>query len=175
MCQTDHAEVAAMITSLAAAHPRIAQRSHPALAGCDDVAWSAIPRCPENVPLVLRGLLVPDAAGEAQRLLSFVVLAGPLQHSPAMPAVLPFLLRLAADPLVPHRERLFDVVVLAAVMSKPGGPPVMFGPEEERAACRAVLAAHSDQVSRLLADPVLTAGSELGEDERADLVTTAGL
>jgi len=84
MCQVDSA---AAIAALTAAYPGIATEElpHPALAGCDDVAWSSIPGCPEGVPAMLRGLLDPDAAEEAARVLSLLVMSDPLHLSPVMP------------------------------------------------------------------------------------------
>lgn len=86
-------------------YPHLAREGswHPALAGCEDVAWSAIPGCPDGVPVVLRGLLDPDTAREDARLLGWLVMTGPSTISAVMPAVVPFLLRLAADPSVPRR------------------------------------------------------------------------
>lgn len=50
MCTVDH-EAAAVTASPTAAHPHLA---HPALEGCEDVAWPAVPGCPVDVPVVLR-------------------------------------------------------------------------------------------------------------------------
>lgn len=105
MCQVDPEAAVAAIAALTAAHPHLAREGspHPALAGCEDVAWSAIPGCPERVPVVLRVLLDPDGADDAERVLGWLVTSGPWHMSAVMPAVVPFLLRLAADPSTPRR------------------------------------------------------------------------
>ncbi|MFI6094885.1 hypothetical protein ACIA8G_04985 [Lentzea sp. NPDC051213] len=145
--------------------------------------WSAIPGCPEGVPAVLRGLLDPDAAEEAGRVLGWLVMSGPLHMSSVMPVVVPFLLRLAADPSVPRRGELFDLVLLAAALSEPSDPDnaadlTINGREEdhpERSLCRLAFAANANWVNRLLADPSLPAGTELRDYERAYLLKAAGL
>src|SRR3954468_1982694 len=185
MCQVDRAAVGAAIATLTAAYPHIAQEvlPHPALTGCDDVAWSAIPECPEGVPVLLRGLLDPDAAEDAERALGWLVMSGPLHISPVMPAVVPYLLRLAADPSVPRRSELFATVLVAAALSEPTDPDnatavAISGREEdhpERSLCRSAFAANANWVSRILADPSLPAVVELRDYERAYLLKAAGL
>ncbi|MEU0220992.1 hypothetical protein ABZ281_40810, partial [Streptomyces sp. NPDC006265] len=78
-------------------------RDHPALRGCDDIAWADFPGCPAGVGALMRGLLDPAAASEAERVLCNVLMDGVFRLGPAMPAALPFLLRLAADPALPER------------------------------------------------------------------------
>ncbi|MFJ8743636.1 hypothetical protein ACIRL2_30190 [Embleya sp. NPDC127516] len=173
------------IAKLVAAYPHLTQGpcSHLALAGCQDVVWSTIPGCPENVPVVLRGLLDPDAAEEAERALGWVVMSGPLSMSRAMPAVLPFLLRLAADPEAPRRDELFGLVVVAAALCEPTDPDnaravAIDGREEdhpERALCRAAFVTDATWVRRLLDDDTLLTSAPLHDDERAHLHTAAGL
>ncbi|WP_053732310.1 hypothetical protein [Nocardia sp. NRRL S-836] len=100
-----------------------------------------------------------------------------------MPVVVPFLLRLAADPLVPRRGELFDLLLVAAALSEPVDPDnaaalAIWGREEdhpERSSCRLAFAANANWVSRLLADPVLLARTKLRDYERANLVKVAGL
>lgn len=184
VCQVDGGAAAAAIAALTAACPHFAQEAlpHPALAGCGDVAWSAIPGCPEGVPVLLRGLLDPDAAEEAERVLGWLVMSGPMHISAVMPAVVPFLLRLAADPSVPRRGELFGLVLVAAALSEPTDPEnaaalAISGREEdhpERALCRSAFAADANWVSRLLADTSLP-GAELRDYERAYLLKAAGL
>ncbi|MFE6839088.1 hypothetical protein ACFVFI_30160 [Streptomyces sp. NPDC057705] len=182
----DHdAAAAAAIAALTEAYPHLAQgpASHPALAGCEEVDWTVIPGCPKGVPVVLRGLVDPRAAEEASRALSWLVMSGPLRISTVMPAVVPFLLRLAADPSVPLRGELFDLVLMAAALSEPADPGspwdlAISGPEEdhpERALCRASFAADAAWVRRLLADEGLPVDSPLSDDERARLLGAAGL
>ncbi|MCX4539108.1 hypothetical protein [Streptomyces sp. NBC_01565] len=132
---------------------------------------------------MLHGLVDPDAAEAAERALSWLVLAGPMRISTVMPAVLPFLLRLSADPAVPHRDRLFDLVLVAAALSEPVDPEnpwglALSGPEEEhpeRALCRTAFEANAHWVRRLLSDDRLPAGEPLRGDERATLLKAAGL
>lgn len=134
-------------------------------------------------PVVLRGLVDPDAAREAGRALGWLVMSGPISISAVMPAVVPFLLRLAADPSVPRRGELFVLVLVAAALSEPTDPDnaaalVIGGREEdhpERALCRAAFVADARWVSRLLADDGLPAGAELRDDERDYLLKAAGL
>jgi len=185
MCLVDSGAAAAAIASLKAMYPQLAHEvlPHPALTGCHDVAWSAIPGCPEEVPIMLCGLLDHDAAEEAERVLGDLVMSGPIHMSPVMPMVVPFLLRLAADPLVPRRGELFDLVLVAATLSEPVDPDnaaalTIWGREEahpERSSCRLAFAANANWVSRLLADPDLSARTKLRDCERADLAKAAGL
>ncbi len=110
-------------------------------------------------------------------------MSGQLRISSVMPAVLPFLLRLAADPSVPRRGELFDIVLVAAALSESTDPGnawdlAVSGPEEEhpeRALCRASFATDAAWVRRLLADDGLPVGSPLRDDERACLLRAAGL
>ncbi|MFJ4691913.1 hypothetical protein [Streptomyces sp. NPDC088766] len=103
--------------------------------------------------------------------------------SATMPAVVPYLLRLTADPSVPRRNELFGLVLVAAALSAPTDPGnawdlAVSGPESdhpERALCRAAFAADAAWVRRLLADDELLAGLHLDEGERASLAQAAGL
>ncbi|MFJ3211840.1 hypothetical protein [Streptomyces flaveolus] len=186
MCKVDHEAAAVAATAaLTAAHPHLrhAASSHPALEGCEDVEWSALPGCPVDVPFVLRGLLDPDAAEMAERALDWLVMSGPMSISAVMPMVLPYLLRLTADPSIPRRDELFGLVLVAAALSAPTDPDnawdmAVGGLETdhpERALCRAAFGADAAWVRRLLADDELLAGLHLGEDERVSLVQAAGL
>ncbi|MFF7980990.1 hypothetical protein ACFZDK_17940 [Streptomyces sp. NPDC007901] len=182
----DH-EAAAMAATaaLAAAHPHLGQgaAAHPALEGCEDVEWASIPGCPVDVSVVLHGLVDPDAAEMAERALDWLVMSGPMSISATMPAVVPYLLRLAADPSVPRRDELVGLVLVAAALSAPTNPHsswdlAVSGPEAdhpERALCRAAFAADAAWVRRLLADDELLAELELGEGERTALAEAAGL
>ncbi|MFE1247525.1 hypothetical protein [Streptomyces sp. NPDC058735] len=186
MCRVDHEAAAVAATAaLTAAHPHLRQAAspHPALEGCEDVPWSSLPGCPADVPVILRGLLDPDAAETAERALDWVVMSGPMSISAAMPAVVPYLLRLAADPSVPRRAELFEIVLVAAALSAPtdrdnawdlaiGGPEA---DHPERARCRAAFAADAAWVRRLLDDDALPSGRPLDEGERASLVEAARL
>ncbi|WP_232792564.1 hypothetical protein [Actinacidiphila yeochonensis] len=171
--------------ALATAYPSLTRgRSpHPALAGCEDVAWSAVPGCPKDVPVVLRGLLDPDAAEQAESVLGWILLSGPMAISAATPAFVPFLLRLAADPSVPRRGELFGLVLVVAALSEPSDPGnawslALSGAEQdhpERRLCRASFAADAALVLGLLADEELSAASSLSEDDRTSLLRAAGL
>ncbi|MGA4539201.1 hypothetical protein ACPA54_04335 [Uniformispora flossi] len=179
-----HAAVAA-IAELVTAHPHLAEdySVDPVLAGVEDVEWSTIPGCPAGLPAVLRGLMHPDTARSAERVLGRVVMAGPMKISSVMPAVVPFLLRLAADPRVPCRGELFGLVLAAAALSEPTDPAnawdvAVSGPEDEhpeRALCRAAFAANATWVAQLLADEELLTENPLRDDERACLLRAAGL
>ncbi|WP_229911403.1 hypothetical protein [Streptomyces aurantiogriseus] len=134
-------------------------------------------------PAILRGLLDPDAAETAERALDWLVMSGPMSISATMPAVVPYLLRLAADPSVPRRNELFGLVLVAAALSAPTDPDnawdlAVSGPENdhpERALCRAAFVADAAWVRRLLADDELLASLHLDEDERVSLAQAAGL
>ncbi|WP_254407210.1 hypothetical protein [Streptomyces sp. GMY02] len=143
----------------------------------------SISDCPVDVPVILRGLLDPDAAEMAERALDWLVMSGPMSISATMPAVVPYLLRLTADPSVPRRDELFGLVLVAAALSAPTNPAnawdlAVGGPEDdhpERALCRAAFVADAAWVQRLLADDELLAGLHLDESDRASLVQVAGL
>lgn len=132
---------------------------------------------------MLRGFVDPDAAEDAERALAWLVLSEPLHISPVTPMVVPFLLRLAADPTVPRRGELFDLVLVAAALSAPTDPDnaaalAISGREEdhpERSLCRSAFAANAHWVSRLLTDPSLPSRAELRDCDRADLIKAAGL
>ncbi|MER6538086.1 hypothetical protein ACWDE0_35315 [Streptomyces sp. 900105755] len=182
----DHEAAAVAATAaLTAAHPHLKRVAapHPALEGCDDVEWASVPGCPVDVPAVLRGLLDPDAAESAERVLVRVVMSGPMSVSAAMPAVVPHLLRLTADPSVPRRAELLVILLVAAALSAPTDPGnawhlAIGGLEQdhpERARCRAAFAAGAVWVRRLLADEELLAGAGLDADDRQSLADAAGL
>jgi hypothetical protein len=155
-------------------------RDHPALRGCDDITWADFPGCPAGVPPLLRGLLDPAAAREAERVLCNVLMDGVFTLGPAMPAALPFLLRLAADPAVPVRTELVEVLFVVAELSHPvdgaGQQAVRFlGSDHdhpERARCRAVFAEHAELVRELLDDRTLPDGF-IPPDERESLLKAA--
>lgn len=81
-----------------------------------------------------------------------------------------------------RRDRLFDLVLVAAALSEPTDPSsawdlAVSAPEEahpERAQCRASFAAHATWVRRLPADKGLPAGAPLSDGERARLLRAAG-
>ncbi|MGV9456862.1 hypothetical protein [Streptomyces sp. NPDC003635] len=182
----DHEAAAVNATAaLTAAYPHLTRgvSAHPALEGCEDVQWSSIPGCPVDVPVILRGLLDPDSAEMAERALDWLVMSGPMSMSAAMPTVVPYLLRLSADPLIPRRSELFGLVLVAAALSAPTDPDnawdlAVSGPENdhpERALCRAAFVADAAWVRRLLADDELLASLHLNKDDRASLVQAAGL
>lgn len=145
--------------------------------------WSSIPGCQVDVPTVLRGLLDPDAAEMAERALNWLVMSGPMSISALMPAAVPYLLRLTADPSTPRRDQLFELLLVAAALSAPTDPDnawdlAISGPEKdhpERALCRAAFAADAAWVQRLLTDDELLADPDLNDDDRASLVQAAGL
>ncbi|MEU1520257.1 hypothetical protein ABZ490_50570 [Streptomyces sp. NPDC005811] len=98
------------------------------------------------------------------------------EMNPAMPEVLPFLLRLVADPQVPERLGLLDRLVMVARYSEPidSGNEAMalwFGSDNdhpEREQCRAVFAQHASVVAML-------PEGLISSDSRAKLRQAAGL
>lgn len=181
MCRITAADKEAAVARFLQEFPLAPQagRDHPALRGCDDITWADFPGCPAGVTALLRGLLDPAAASEAERVLCNVLMDGVFRMGPAMPAALPFLLRLAADPAVPVRAGLVEVLLVVAELSHPvdgGSEQAMrfLGSDRdhpERALCRAVFAEHADLVRGLLDDRTLPDG--FAPDERASLLTVA--
>ncbi|MFD5598178.1 hypothetical protein [Streptomyces griseorubiginosus] len=145
--------------------------------------WPSIPGCQVDVPVVLRGLLDPEAAEMAERALDWLVMSGPMSISAMMPAVVPYLLRLAADPSLPRRNELVGLLLVAAALSAPTDPDnawdlAVSGAEEnhpERAQCRMAFAADAAWVQRLLADDELRADPYLDDEDRASFLQAAGL
>ncbi|MFG2975524.1 hypothetical protein ACGFYY_21405 [Streptomyces sp. NPDC048331] len=156
-------------------HPQMRQAAcdHPALLGCADVAWSQIPGCPAGVEALLHALLDEVVGPEALRVLGNVLMDSVFHVSAAMPAALPFLIRLAAVPDIAVRPGLVDLLVVAALLSEPVDVDAehqapLFGtdrdhPERER--CRAAFVAHADALRALLEDETLPDGP-LGADDR---------
>lgn len=148
-------------------YPRAAEagRGHPALQGCEEVRWSEFPDCPAAIPVLLHALLDQAAAAEAQRVL-VNALFGIAEMNAAMPEVLPFLLRLAADPRVPQRSRLLDRLVSVAERSEPveadnEAMVQWFGSDSdhpEREQCRAVFAQYASVVATLPEGLISAAG-----------------
>ncbi|MFI8895208.1 hypothetical protein [Streptomyces paradoxus] len=156
-------------------------RDHPALRGCEEIAWADFPGCPAGVPALLRSLLDPTAAAEAERVLCAVLMDSAFTLGPAMPAALPFLLRLAADPAVSVRTELVEVLFVVAELSHPvdgcSEQAIRFlGSDRdhpERARCRAVFSEHAELVRGLLDDRTLPDGL-IPPDERASLLKATG-
>ncbi|MFB7363838.1 hypothetical protein [Streptomyces hydrogenans] len=153
-----------------------AGRGHSALQGCEDIRWAEFPECPAGIPMLLRALLDQEAAPEAKRTLSNCLLNDITSMNAAMPAALPFLLRLAGDPQVSVRSELQDLLVGVVGYSRPVNADNeamvrWFGSDSEhpeREQCRAVFAEHASVVQALteeLANP----------DNRATLRQAAGL
>ncbi|WP_404199935.1 hypothetical protein [Streptomyces tauricus] len=177
MCKTDLADKEAAIARYLQEYPQAADagRGHPALNGCEEVRWSIFSECPAAIPVLLCGLLDQAAAAEAQRVLINIMFSV-AEMNPAMPEVLPFLLRLAGDPQVPERSGLLDRLVTVADYSEPidSGNAAMAlwfgsdGDHPEREQCRAVFAQHAHVVAMVpeeLIDP----------DGRAKLRQAVGL
>ncbi|MGC4879583.1 hypothetical protein ACLQ26_25375 [Micromonospora sp. DT43] len=147
------------------AQVRRANNDHPALRGCAEIAWCEIPGCPADVPFLFYGLLDPIAAPEAARVLTNVLMGGVLHLSAAMPAALPFLLRLMADPEIPVRSNLLDLVVATAELSQPVDADneravLLLGNDSdhpEREQCRPVFSEHASLLRALLDDDTLDA------------------
>ncbi|MBZ6476463.1 hypothetical protein [Streptomyces griseocarneus] len=152
---------------------------HPALRGCNEIPWSELPGCTPEMPALLHALLDPVTAPEADSVLTTVLMSHMFLLSPATPAALPFLLRLAADPQVPARGDLLGFLAIAAELSRPlepGQKGTLWGtdgdhPDHEQ--CRAAFAEHAHLVHALLNDETLPAGI-LTADDRAALQLAAG-
>lgn len=150
-------------------------RGHPALHGCEEVRWSEFSGCPAAIPILLYGLVDQAAAAEAQHVLTntMFTIAG---MNPAMPVVLPFLLRLVGDPQVPERSGLLDRLVTVAHYSEPidSGNEAMAlwfdsdNDHPEREQCRAVFERHASVVAML-------PEGLINPDSRAKLRQAAGL
>ncbi|MEU0725589.1 hypothetical protein [Streptomyces sp. NPDC006140] len=182
MCRIDAAAKEAAVARFLEEFPRAprAGRDHPALRGCEDIAWTQFPGCPAGIPALLRALLDPAAAPEAERVLGNVLMDGVFHMGPAMPAALPFLLRLAAGPKAPLRTGLVELLLVVAELSSPVDGSSeravrAFGSDRdhpERAQCRAVFAEHAGLVHGLLDGRTLPDGF-LGPDDRASLLRAA--
>ncbi|MEU4064187.1 hypothetical protein AB0F25_17500 [Streptomyces wedmorensis] len=159
MCRTDLAAKEASISRFLQDYPHVLDvgRGHPSLHGCEDVRWSEFPECPAEIPVLLRGLLDQAAAPEAKRVLTNSILNSVREMNASMPAVLPFLFRLASEPQVPVKSGLLDLLVAVAGFSEPidGRNEAVvrwFGSDNdhpEREQCRAVFAEHASVVATL--------------------------
>ncbi|XIE81558.1 hypothetical protein AB6O49_34230 [Streptomyces sp. SBR177] len=131
---------------------------HPALLGCTDIDWSQIPGCPAGIPVLLRSLLDKVAGPAALPVLGNVLMNSVFHVSAVMPAVLPFLIRLAAVPGIAVRSGLVDILVVAAELSSSVDADderqvMMLGKDcdhPEREWCRAAFAAHASDLRALL-------------------------
>ncbi|MFJ8039609.1 hypothetical protein ACIRBX_03725 [Kitasatospora sp. NPDC096147] len=181
MCRTDAAATAAAIAWFRREWPGAgaagaAGAGHPALAGCEDADWPNA-----GVPVLLRSLLDQEAGPEAVRVLGNALMASPLHLGCAMPTALPFLIRLAADPTVPVRSRIIELLVVAVELSEPVDPAdsaaiTLLGSEEarpERARCRAALTAHADAL-RVLLRAGAVPDEVLGAEDRESLRRACG-
>lgn len=176
----DLAARAAAVARFLRDHPEAMQADggHPALQGITDIAWSEIPGCPAAAPAVFNGLLDEGACEDASRVLGNVLIDDIFHLSAAMPAALPFLIRLAGDGQVPCRAELVSLLVFAAETSQPVGAEgderfaLFFGTDAERperARCRKVFAEHAASVRALLEDGALPDGL-LSAEERGSLL-----
>ncbi|CAL9595592.1 hypothetical protein [Streptomyces sp. enrichment culture] len=182
MCRIDATARNTAVARFLQEFPAMAEagREHPALRGCDSVAWPELPGCPAGIPALLRGLLDRTTAAEAERVLHTVLMDGVFSMGPAMPAALPYLIRLTADPEVPVRSGLMELLLVVAELSHPvdeGGERAvrLFGSDRdhpERARCRAVFADHADLLRALLDEGSLLA-EPLRPDERESLLRAA--
>ncbi|MEH0424810.1 hypothetical protein QBB34_00195 [Streptomyces stelliscabiei] len=173
MCSTDLAAKETAITRFLQDYPRAVEagRGHPALRGCEDVRWSEFPECPAAIPVLLHGLLDQAAAPEAKRVLTNSILNSVREMNLAVPAVLPFLFRLAGDPRVPVQSGLLGLLVSEPIDGSNEAMVRWFGSDSdhpEREQCRAVFTEHASVVAVL--------AEELPRpDDRAKLRQVAGL
>ncbi len=168
MCVMDTAVKEAAVVRFLREHPQMAQAAfdHPALLGCADVDWSRIPGCPAGIPVLLRSLLDEAVGPAALPVLENVLMNSVFHTSAVMPAVLPFLIRLAAVPDIAVRPDLIEILVIAAELSFPvdaddENQVLLFGKDDdhpERERCRAVFAAHASALRALLEDDSLPDG-----------------
>lgn len=127
--------------------------------------------------------LLHQAAGpEAVRVLGNVLMDSVFRPSAAMPAALPFLIRLAADPGIAVRAGLVDLLVVAADLSQPVDAAnermVLLlgndGDRPEREQCRAAFIENASVLRILLDDETLPDGL-LSADDRECLQNAAAL
>ncbi len=168
MCVMDAAVKEAAVSRFLREYPQMERAAcdHPALLGCTDVDWLQIPGCPAGIPVLLRSLLDEAAGPAALPVLENVVMNSVFHLSAVMPAVLPFLIRLAAVPGIAVRPDLVGLLVLAADLSLPVNADderqvMMFGNDcdhPEREWCRAAFAAHASDLRALLEEGTLPDG-----------------
>ncbi len=174
MCVMDAAVTEAAVARFLREHPRMEQAAcdHPALLGCADVDWSRIPGCPDGIPVLLRSLLDEVAGPAVMPVLENVLMNSVFHVSAVMPAVLPFLIRLAAVPDIAVRSGLVGFLAVAAELSSPVDADderqvLLFGKDSdhpEREWCRAAFAAHASAVRALLEDGGLPDGLISADD-----------
>ncbi|MFI5490672.1 hypothetical protein [Micromonospora echinaurantiaca] len=170
MCVVDAAAKQAAVARFLEEYAQVGRsgNEHPALRGCAEIAWSEIPGCPADLPYLFYGLLDQVAAPEAARVLTNVLMGGVFHLSAAVPAALPFLLRLAADPEISVRSDMLDVVVVTAELSQPVDADneravLLLGNDSdhpERELCRNVFTAHASLVRTLLHDDTVDAADK---------------
>ncbi|TDC39049.1 hypothetical protein E1211_05115 [Micromonospora sp. 15K316] len=178
MCGIDAAAKEAAVSEFLDRHPhtRTDRSDHPALRGCAEIRWSDFSGCPAGLPAVFRGLLDEASAPDAERVLTNVLMDGVFHINAALPAALPFLLRLAADQTVPVRKSLLDIVVVAAALCQPVEEDDeravrLLGSDTahpERAQCRSAFAEHVSLLRVLMIDRAL-----VNDEDRAILAQVA--
>lgn len=184
MCVHDLAAKEAVVARFLRDYPQAGrvEDDHPALRGITDIAWSEIPGCPAAVPALFNGLLDEVAGEEASRVLGIMLIDDVFHLSAAMPAALPFLIRLARDGHVPGRAGLVDLLVFTAETSRHSGVEgderfaLLVGADAdrpERAACRKVFAEHAAAVRALLDDGALSDGLLSAEDRDSLMAASA--
>lgn len=168
MCVMDAAVKEAAVTRFLHEYPQMERTvcDHPALLGCAGVDWSRIPGCPAGIPALLHGLLDEVVGPAALPVLENVLMNSVFHVSAVMPAVLPFLIRLAAVPDIAVRSDLVELLVVAAELSLPVDADderqvLLFGKDTdhpEREWCRAAFAAHASALRALLEQGALPDG-----------------
>ncbi|WTW92856.1 hypothetical protein OG216_05460 [Streptomycetaceae bacterium NBC_01309] len=180
MCTLGAEYHAAAVAAFMAEFPHLVDapaEEHPALAGCEDVAWADLHGCHAHVPVLLRGLLEADAAPEAERCLVNLAFASPFAVGEVMAPLLPFWLRVVADADAPARVRLAGALAFAAESVRDDDNAVPWDSTEQQkrdgAACRGAFAAEAEWVRRLLDDAALCAEAGLTLEDVAALSAVA--
>ncbi|MEV4428977.1 hypothetical protein AB0K23_27050 [Streptomyces sp. NPDC049602] len=184
MCVVDAEAKEAAVARFLREHPEAGKpaSAHPALQSCTDAVWSGVAGCPAGIPALFHCLPDQAAGPEAVAVLGNVLMDDIFHVSAAMPAALPFLIGLAADPDIPTRSDVVDLLALAAHLSAPVDADdersvLLLGHDDdhpERGRCRAAFREHASALRALLDDTTLPDGF-LSADDREGLRAAGAL